>query len=105
MKTCRRHMRTLLLGLICVVGHACSSSDNEGEPCGGFAGLRCTDDEYCDYTGNDCGIADGAGVCKRRPDACPDIFSPKCACDGMVYPNECDAARHGLDVSDIGSCD
>jgi len=99
------HMRSLLLCLIGFVGLACSSNSREGETCGGLAGVQCADDEYCDYTNNDCGIADGAGSCKRRPDACPDIFSPRCACDGTVYPNECDAARHGVDVSANDICE
>jgi hypothetical protein len=96
----------LSLFLVCLVGLACSSSSSsEGEFCGGFAGMQCAADEYCDYTNNDCGIADGAGTCKRRPEACTDIYSPRCACDGEVYPNECDAAVHGLDVSANGNCE
>lgn len=98
------HMRTLSLGLICVVGLACSSS-NEGETCGTIAGIHCAADEYCDYANNQCGIADGAGTCKPRPEVCTDIYQPTCACDGKVYSNECDAASHGVDVSANGSCE
>ena len=98
-------MRTLSLCLACTLGLACSSSNNEGEICGGLAGVQCAAHEYCDYTDNDCGIADGAGTCKRRPDACPDIFMPTCACDGKVYTSACDAAAHGVDASANGNCD
>jgi len=103
-------MRTLSLCLVCIVGLGCSSTSstdsNEGETCGGFAGTRCGADEYCDYADNDCGlaIADGWGTCKPRPQFCTAILSPKCACDGVVYGNECEAARHGVDVSVNDNC-
>lgn len=97
--------RALSLCLICIVGLACTSGGTEGATCGGLGGIQCADDEYCDYPKNDCGIADAAGTCKRRPEACPDIFKPTCACDGKVYPNECDAASHGVDVSANSSCE
>jgi hypothetical protein len=99
----RGHISILSLCLVCLVGVACSGS-NESETCGSLAGIRCAPDEYCDYTNNDCGIADGAGTCKRRPEACTDILSPRCACDGEVYSNECDAAAHGFDVSASDAC-
>jgi hypothetical protein len=105
MQMCLDHMRTLSLCLVCIVGLACSSSNNEGETCGTIAGIHCADDEYCDYTNNKCGIADGSGTCKPRPEACTDIYSPVCACDGKVYGNECDAAVHGFDVSANGQCE
>ena len=98
-------VRTLSLCLVCIAGLACSSSGHEGEFCGGIAGVRCADDEYCDYPNNDCGGADSSGTCKPRPEACPDIFKPTCACDGNVYPNECDAASHGFDVSAGRTCE
>ena len=88
-------IRTLSLCLVCIVGLACSSTSNEGGACGGLAGIQCTADEYCDYSNNQCGSTDGAA-------ACPDIFSPTCACDGEVYSSACDAAAHGFDVSANG---
>ena len=96
-------MRTLWLCLVCIAGLACSSS-NEGGTCGGLAGIQCAADEYCDFPNNECGVADGTGTCKPRPEACPDIFSPTCACDGKVYSSACDAAVHGIDVSANGGC-
>ena len=96
-------VRMLSLCLVCILGLACSTS-HEAALCGGFAGRLCADNEYCDYTDNDCGAADGPGTCKPRPEACTAIYSPVCACDGNVYGNECDAATHGLDVSTTSSC-
>jgi len=80
------------------------SGGGSGIACGGFAGVQCAATEYCDYPDDICGAADGQGVCKNRPQACPEIYSPTCACDGMVYGNECEAAGAGFDVSNISMC-
>jgi hypothetical protein len=96
------HLRTLSLCLVCIVGLACTS--NEGGSCGGIAGDECGADEYCDYSNNKCGNGDFPGTCKRRPFACPDIFMPTCACNGVVYTSACDAASHGFDVSATAAC-
>jgi len=87
-------------------------NDEGGAACGGIVSIPCADDEYCDYVANNCGIADGAGRCKRRPDACPLnasdsaalIAEPTCACDGKVYSSECAAYAEGQDVNANGSC-
>lgn len=85
--------------------------DEGGAACGGIVSIPCEADEYCDYVDNNCGIADGAGRCKRRPDACPLnatseplIAEPTCACDGKVYSSECEAYAQGYDVNASGSC-
>lgn len=75
-----------------------------GVACGGFAGVLCVETEYCDYPDDICGAADGQGVCKIRPQACPEFYSPTCACNGMVYGNDCEAAAAGFDVSTLGGC-
>lgn len=80
------------------------SGGGSGIACGGFAGVQCAATEYCDYSNDICGAADGQGVCKIRPEACPEIYSPTCACDGMVYGNDCEAAAAGFDVSNISMC-
>ncbi len=72
--------------------------------CGGKIGKPCQSDEYCDFTSNLCGAEDGTGTCKKRPQACDDVYSPVCACDGSVHPSECDANAAGLDVSQLGTC-
>lgn len=77
---------------------------SSGAACGGFAGLVCGADEYCDFPNDRCGDTDLTGICKPRPEACPDAYLPTCACDGTVYGNPCDAAAAGQDVSDLGNC-
>ena len=32
------------------------------------------------------------------------MYDPVCACNGIVYPNECEAAAAGWDVADQGTC-
>ena len=87
---------------------ACSGSDDpgpgSGATCGGFGGLQCADDEFCDYPTDSCGAADETGTCQARPTVCNALPQPTCACDGMVYDNVCDANRAGVDVRGSGGC-
>ena len=73
--------------------------------CGGFPGLVCSDSEWCDYPESaPCGLVDQFGVCRPRPDFCPEVYIPVCGCDGETYGNFCDAARNGVDVASEGEC-
>lgn len=75
-----------------------------GRLCGGLLGASCATGEYCDYGANRCGNGDEQGQCKARPGACPDLYAPVCACNGMTYGNECDANAAGFDVAASGGC-
>jgi hypothetical protein len=75
--------------------------------CGGFGGIECGADEYCDYVvagSPGCGPDDGAGVCVRRPDLCMALYDPVCGCDGVDYPGPCEARAAGQDVAGFGMC-
>lgn len=71
----------------------------EMRPCGGFAGLVCDPDEWCDYPdGSFCGGTDETGVCRPRPDTCPPVIDEVCGCDGVLYTSACDANASGYDT-------
>lgn len=97
-------MRPVAAALLLVLG-ACAYFDGgddgpapgSGASCGGFAGLPCSDEEYCDFTDPQCGVADGAGTCQARPTVCPEIYAPVQGSDGRVYSNACEAHAHGVD--------
>jgi hypothetical protein len=73
--------------------------------CGGFAGISCQANEWCNYpSSNRCGIGDHFGVCRARPELCPQVIIPVCGCDGKSYNNGCEAARAGSDVAHAGRC-
>jgi hypothetical protein len=62
---------------------------------------ECGKGEWCAKAEGDCG---GVGVCKVRPEVCPDNYAPVCGCDGKTHSNACDAAAAGVNVSQAGEC-
>jgi len=52
-----------------------------------------------------CGAADQMGTCEPTPEACIEIFSPVCGCDGQTYGNSCFAHGAGTSVASIGACE
>jgi hypothetical protein len=66
----------------------------------------CEAGSFCDHEDKACGRQAAGGTCKPRPalEVCPAACNPICACDGVVYCNECYANNAGTDADPDGSC-
>jgi len=63
--------------------------------------LDCSKSDYCAKPTGEC---EGDGMCRPRPDVCPEYASPVCGCDGKTYSNECFAAFEGINILHHGMC-
>ena len=89
-------------------GSGGGDTDATGAACGGFASLRCPDDEtmFCDFDDLTavCGHGDMTGICRPRPTTCTEDCPGVCGCDSKFYCNACMANRAGVDVNPGATC-
>jgi hypothetical protein len=117
MKPIQHFFRISVLSLASIAVFACSSGapmesvdEHQDElrwrrACAGPRDHQCPDDRYCAaLRPGRCPGEEQIGVCMRRPEVCTDEFNPVCGCDGVTYPNACNAAAVGVAVASRGEC-
>ena len=84
-------------------GWSARAGAGAGAPCTPSEATLCGADEYCRMSPT--AQPGEAGICAKPPDAaCMRVYEPVCGVDGKTYPNDCHAARSGVNVAHEGAC-
>lgn len=61
----------------------------------------CSAGSYCKKVDGDC---EGVGICEGKAEVCIALVEPVCGCDGVTYPNSCEAAVKGISLMYNDEC-
>jgi hypothetical protein len=80
-------------------------SSGTGKSCGSRGLAPCPTGQYCNFPASAmCGDTDSPGQCAAIPQACTQVYSPVCGCNGATFSNGCMAAAAGVSVRTTGAC-
>jgi hypothetical protein len=62
------------------------------------------DCELAEFCQKPTGQCNQTGNCMKKTETCPQIYDPVCGCDGITYPNACQADIAGIAIDFNGEC-
>ena len=95
---------TIALAILLLLGFSRTAEAQAGATCGGIAGLKCPDEQACQFPAGQCNTPDLAGTCVTVPSTCPTTGPHVCGCDGNTYANECELLKAGVRQAKQGDC-
>ncbi|MFT3927344.1 MAG: Kazal-type serine protease inhibitor [Myxococcales bacterium] len=81
----------------------CSYQCNPEGSCS-LANSDCGEGMFCVFRLGTCGHNDDTALCQPKSQLCPSLYFPVCGCDGITYPNTCEAFRAGVSIAFYGAC-
>ena len=76
-----------------------------GESCFNDHPQACRRNTFCKLPQGECAMNSiRSGACSEIPEACFELYSPVCGCDGRTHANECFADQAAVSLLHTGGC-